>query len=72
MRLEKKRSEQVCMDVGNFFWSSVLFTHHSPQTTLSEEPVHGTGHGHTAIGYEEGLINEMPKGPHYKTIPSIT
>ena len=70
--LEKKRSEQVCMDVGSFSWSSVLFTHHSPQTTLWEEPVHGTGHGHTAIDYEEGLVNEMLKGPHYKTIPSIT
>ena len=41
------------------------------QTTLPEEPVHGTGRGHIAISYKGRLVTEMFQGSHNQTIPSI-
>lgn len=70
MKLEKQTSEQVCTDVGNFRWSSVLPAHLPVPNHIPEKPAHGTGHGHTATGYKGGLVTEMLKGPPYETVPS--
>lgn len=62
-------SEQVSADGCDPSGSPTLSGHHPPQTALPDEPVHGTGH--TATGYEDGLVIEILKQPHYKTIPSL-